>query len=97
MTEQVVSFVTKVISAGTRVQLPTALVRKLEIRADFDNVGIVVIGDSNVIAASGTRQGLPLNPGDLFEDEGLVIQLNTYYVDALNNNDKIVGIYIPID
>lgn len=55
-----------VTTAGTRVALASTTAAKyVVITAETDNTGIVVVGSaSGVIAALGTREGVPLAAGD---------------------------------
>ena len=51
--------------AGSAVQLASsAIIGQVIIVAEFDNTGVICVGDSGVIANEATREGVPLNPGD---------------------------------
>lgn len=74
-----------VATAGTAVQLASNSCQKVFIQAMDDNVGVVVIGSSTVVAAVGTRQGTALFPsqGQWFE----VSNTNKLYIDAASGGD----------
>jgi hypothetical protein len=74
---------------GTELPLASesTMVRKVYIQALSDNVGSVVIGDSNVVAAEATRRGYKLEADDPFFIE--LADLNDIYIDAENAGDGI--------
>jgi hypothetical protein len=54
-----------VATAGTAVSLASsATIGSIIIVAEFDNTGVMCVGDSGVIADEATRIGIPLNPAD---------------------------------
>lgn len=83
----------QVATAATAVALAsTAACRAVAVTALDTNLGIVVVGGSDVVAAAGTqasptRKGIPLRPLDTItipiKDPSLI------FVDALNNNDGV--------
>ena len=78
-----------VTTAGTAVQLSSASLETDEvvITAETDNTGIIVVGDSAVIAALATRKGTPLLAG-----ETLVIAINNLddiYIDSTVSTDGV--------
>lgn len=77
-----------VATAGTRVVLATGLdCRSILVQAAAGNAGTIVVGDSGVIAAAGSRNGAALNPGDALQltvnDPSLV------WLDATSSGDKV--------
>jgi hypothetical protein len=52
--------------AGTRERLSAVPLQGpfIEIQALASNAGVIVLGDENVVAAIGTRQGIALSPGE---------------------------------
>ena len=74
-----------VATAGTAVQLASNSCQKVLVQAMDDNVGVVVVGSSSVVAAVGTRQGLALFPSQaqIFE----VSNTNLLYIDAASGGD----------
>lgn len=88
-------------SAGTKYQLPSASCRRVWIQsatgngetATFPNGGIVVVGDTNVIATETTRRGkfFYASQGDWFN----VSNTNLLYVDVTDNN-VVYSWYIEI-
>lgn len=78
-----------VTTGGTAVQLSTTATRCREvvITAETDNTGIIVVGDSTVVASSATRKGVPLNAGDSITLE--VANLKTVYLDTTVNGDGV--------
>lgn len=96
---QIRSGVKAVAAAGTAVPLAASktFARKLRISAPAGNTGVVYLGDSNVdstngyvLAAGGT---LPLEDMLGSTDERVVVDLNTIYVDAANNDDSVTFVY----
>lgn len=85
---------TIVTTAGTRVQLSTVSVpcKKVEICAETDNTGIIVVGGSTVIATIATRQGIPLNAGNTFTVTD-VDNLNRIWLDAAISGDGVTYAY----
>ena len=92
------TLIKQVTTAGTEVRLnaTSLLVRYVHIEALETNLGDVVIGDSNVVAAAGTQgtptmRGKRLSPGDVwafaFND------LTNLWVDARNNGDGVSVTY----
>jgi len=80
---------TTIASLGVAVQVSATSVacRRVWVGAHESNTGTVVVGDSNVVAASVGRRGSPLYPtqGDYFN----IANLNLLYVDSTANGDKI--------
>ena len=74
-----------VTTAGTAVQFDAQACKAVAITAETDNTGVVVVGSSTVVAAVGTRRGLPLAAGDtgLFE----VSNMNVLWLDSTVNGD----------
>ena len=90
----IVSDRTAVSVAGTRVQLSTASVDifRIDISADVGNADVVVVGDVNVVAASGSQKGTVLFAGNpsvtIYIDN-----LNKLYVDAITAGDAVTYTY----
>src|SRR4051794_15984580 len=81
-----------VTTAGTPVQLTSSQnsVIGLTITAETDNTGIIVVGDSSVVAALATRKGTPLAAGDSVSfAEKEVDQLSDVYLDTTVNTDGV--------
>lgn len=84
-----------VTNAGTRVQLSAASVpcKKVFIQANDQNTGELVIGDVNVVGASGaTRRGTALfaSQGEWFP----VSDLNLIYIDSTVNGEGVHFTYL---
>lgn len=84
---------TVVTTAGTRVQLSTSSVASLTITitAETSNTGIVVVGGSAVVAAVGTRRGVPLFAGDSYTIAAN--NLNLIYLDSTVNGEGVTYTY----
>ncbi|MDQ2084703.1 hypothetical protein RA307_31365 [Xanthobacteraceae bacterium Astr-EGSB] len=81
-----------VTAAGTAEALAVSTVAKfVEITAETDNTGIIVVGGSTVVAALATRRGRPLLPG---ESTTLPISnLSNVYIDATVSGDGVTYVY----
>lgn len=81
---------TVVTTAGTRVQLSTLSVpcNKVEIIAETDNTGVIVVGGTTVVAILATRRGVPLNAGDVHTITD-VDNLNKIWIDATVNLEGV--------
>lgn len=83
-----------VTTAGTRVQVSASSVpcKCVIVSADLGNTNPIVVGGANVVAASGSQQGIVLIPAN-----GPVTlninNLNKIYVDAITNGDKLSYAY----
>lgn len=82
-----------VAAAGTPEALSATSVkcRKVDITALSSNAEIVVVGGSTVIAASGTRRGIPLEANDSYSLE--IDDLSKVYLDATSNGDGVSFTY----
>jgi hypothetical protein len=80
---------TTVTTGGTAVPLDTGTARisSVTITAETDNTGIIVIGDSSVVASLATRKGTPLNAGDSATVQ--ISQLSAVYLDTTVNGDGV--------
>ena len=93
---KIVSGTKTITTAGTAEQLTgiSTPVPGVWIGADTGNTGgIAVVGDSSVVAAEGSQQGIILIPGN----QSIFIQvnnLNLLYGDVLTNGDEIVYAYL---
>ncbi len=92
--KRLVSDRTVVTTGGTRVRLsiPSLEIFRIDISADIGNTDVVVVGDVNVVAASGSQKGTVLFAGNpsttIYIDD-----LNKLYVDAIANGDAVVYTY----
>ncbi len=84
-----------VTTAGTRVQLPTstckrALIQSHETNGAKTNGGVIVVGGSNVVAASAGRNGYAIYPtqSQVFE----VSNLNLLWVDSTDDGSLVTYI-----
>lgn len=82
-----------VATAGTRETLvaATTRARRVEITAETDNTGIIVVGGSSVVAALATRVGTPLNAGDTMTIE--IDDLQKIYLDTTVSGDGVTYNY----
>lgn len=79
---------TVVTTAGTRVALATSTAcKKVDITAETDNTGIIVVGGATVVAALATRQGVPLYAGDTYSLE--IDDLADIYLDTTVSGDGV--------
>ena len=83
---------TIVTTAGTRVVLATSTAcKKIDITAETDNTGLIVVGGTTVVAALATRQGVPLNAGDTYSLE--IDNLNDINLDSTVSGDGVTYSY----
>lgn len=79
-----------VATAGSAEQLSTGSpvhCSGISVTAETDNTGVVVVGDSTVVAALATRKGTPLNAGDTIN---LALdQLSDVWLDVTVNGDGV--------
>lgn len=80
-------------TAGTREQFKTGSTpcRKVDITAELDNTGVVVVGGAACVAALATRKGAPLEPGDSLTV--YVTDLSLLYLDAVVSTDGVTYNY----
>jgi len=84
---------TVVPTAGTSVVLTASTTCfRVDLSADLGNANYVVVGDSNVVAATGSQIGLAVIGGNS-PISVLVDNLDKIYVDALTNGDAICYTY----
>jgi len=78
-----------VTTAGTAVQLASssARVNEVAITALSTNTGVVVVGGSTVVAASGTRRGQPLAPNQTVTLD--VQDLSAVWIDSTVNGEGV--------
>ena len=81
--------------AGTAQQITATSTptKKVYVAADLGNTNPVVVGDINVVAASGSMRGIVLIPGN----PSIPIEidnLSKLYVDSQTNNDELVYCYV---
>jgi hypothetical protein len=90
---------TTVATAGTAVRLtsgtlttPTSSLNYVDITAETDNTGTIVVGDSAVVAAVGTRRGTPLSAGQTMTvyTDGL----DDIWLDTTVNGDGVTFTYV---
>ena len=81
-----------VTSAGTEVALASATACSwVQVTAETDNTGVIVVGASTVVAALSTRRGTPLNAGDSVTVPA--DDLANVYIDSTVNGDGVTFIY----
>lgn len=69
----------------------TESIKKVEITAEFNNTGVIVVGGSTVVANLATRRGTPLYAGSTYT---LVIDdLADVYIDATVSTDGVTFTY----
>ena len=79
-----------VAAAGTAEALGTnQSVDIITICAETNNTGTIAVGDSGVIAAVGTREGVPLDAGDCYTIEKKSNNLLKIYIDSTVNGDGV--------
>ena len=76
-----------VTTAGTAVQLSAQACKSVALTAAAANTGVVVLGDSTVVAAAGTRKGLPLAAGDTAITS--VSNMNLLWMDSTVNGEGV--------
>lgn len=91
----IVSGTKTVTTAGTavRINVASVTIKGIWLSADLGNANPVVVGDSAVVAASGSQRGIVLVPGNdpIFLP---ITELNTLWVDSQTNGDKLSYAYI---
>lgn len=82
-----------VTTAGTRerMSLTSVQCKKVTIMALITNTDYVVIGGSTVVAAAGTRTGIPLSAGASIQLE--VQDLYDIYIDSVVNGEGVSYLY----
>jgi len=83
-----------VAGSAEQITATSTPVKGVWVSADLGNTGIIVVGDSSVVAADGFQQGWILIPGNppLFLEH--VTDLNELYVDSQTNGDKLCYAYV---
>lgn len=74
-------------AAGTPDQFPSQAMARVDMTAETSNTGLVLIGDASVDESSGTRAGVPLEPGDSYSVE--IDNLNALYIDSKISGDGV--------
>lgn len=83
---------TTVTTAGTRVVLAASTAcKKVDITAETDNTGVIVVGGTGVVASLATRQGTPLNAGDTYSIE--IDNLNDINIDSTVSTEGVTYTY----
>lgn len=89
-----------VAAAGTQLALTTTkkIARGLKLTAPAGNAGAIYIGDANVDSSTGivVAPGGSIDAGALleaFKEKDPALDLNTIYVDAATNGDKVTFVY----
>jgi len=79
-----------VAAAGTAEQLASSSTPcyRVDVSGDLGNTNPVVIGDSTVVAASGSQKGIVLIPGN-DPREILVDDVSKLWVDSQTNGDAV--------
>lgn len=82
-----------VTTAGTAEALVSSSTkcRRVQIQARPENTDVVVVGASTVVAASGTRRGIALVPGQSVMLN--ITDLNLLYVDAAVSGEGVSYVY----
>lgn len=81
-----------IVTAGQKLQLPMINCRRVVITALDTNQGMIVVGDSSVVAnPASSRNGVPLLP--TFSQVFFVSSLNQLWIDATNSGDGFVYYY----
>jgi hypothetical protein len=81
-----------VTTAGTAVTLASSTpAKRVTITALDTNTGVITVGGSGVIAASGTRTGVPLSAGDSYELD--IDNLSKVYIDATVSGEGVSFTY----
>ena len=91
----IVSGTTTVTTSGTAVRITATStpIAGVWVGGDIGNAGVVLVGDVNVSATSGTQQGMIIGPAE--SSKFLAINnLNKLWVDADEDGDKIVWLYL---
>jgi len=87
-----------VAAAGTAERLTATDIEAewLRIQANSGNTGDMVVGDSTVVAAAGTRRGLLLSKSTTVLGPFIPGPINLYdiWIDSLNNGDECNFIYL---
>jgi hypothetical protein len=80
----------KTVAAGGTAEALSATSSKIEwveIQAETDNTGVVVVGNSTVVASLGTRRGIALAAGE--RTVYPANDLNRIYIDVTVNGDGV--------
>lgn len=82
-----------VTTAGTRVTLVSSSTpcKKIDIVAETDNTGVIVVGGSGCIAALSTREGVPLSAGQPYSLE--IDDAQDVYLDSTVSGDGVTFVY----
>jgi len=80
-------------TAGTAEQIISSAlsIQKVIITAETDNTGIIVVGDSGVVASLSTRKGIPLSAGQSITL--LLSDLSKVWLDTTVNGDGVTYLY----
>ncbi len=80
---------TIVTTAGTKVLLSSASIpcKEVIITAELDNTGVIVVGDTTVVAALATRRGVPLSAGDSYV--ATIADVGRLYIDSTVSTDGV--------
>lgn len=81
-----------VTTAGTRVTLAASTAcKRVDVQALATNTDVVCVGGTTVVAASGSRTGMALNPGDVYSIE--ISNLNSVNLDSVVNGEGVSFVY----
>ena len=82
-----------VTTAGTRVTLTASstVCKKIDIVAEIDNTGVIVVGGSGVIATLATREGIPLIAGQPYSLE--IDNAQDVWIDSTISGDGVTYVY----
>lgn len=92
---RIVSGTKTIATAGTAVQVVTASTpcHCIWLSGDIGNSDIIVVGDSSVVAAYGTQQGIVLVSGN----QSICLELddlNKLWVNSVSNGDELCYAYL---
>lgn len=95
---KIVSGTVTIATAGTAQQVTATStpIPGVWVAADLGNTNPVVVGDSSVVAANGSMQGIVLTPGN----NSVFIAINDLsllYVDSQTNGDELTYAYLQPD
>ena len=83
----------KVVSAAATAEAISGAqaCKNVDITAETDNTGVIVVGGTTVVAAVGTRQGTPLNAGDSYSID--IDDLSDIFIDATVSGEGVSFTY----
>lgn len=78
-----------VTTAGTRVQLLSAATecKSIDVTANYTNTDMIVVGGSGVVAASGSRKGVPIAAGNTYTFK--ITDVSNVWIDSVVNGEGV--------